>query len=157
MPLPAHADASAIGAFEHHAAIGSARTVFGAPIDWSPAIPPVTIAPADPLAGVVITNRTNLMVAPTDGLAIARPKGCSGLNPASIGAAVLGSLRCTGRQHECGSAQQQCDPVAHGTHPQNHSLTTPSWIVSFCRWRWLSDGVALRVLSRRFVASKGMP
>ena len=91
--LPAHADLSTIGAFEAHAAIGSARTVFRPPIDWAAATPPITIAAADALAGVVIANGANLMITASFRLAIARAQGCSGLNPTGIGPAVLRSLR----------------------------------------------------------------
>ena len=91
--LPAHEDLPAIGAFEAHAAICPARTVFRPPIDWAAATPPITIAAADALAGVVIANGTNLMITAPVRLAIARAQGCSGLNPTGIGPAVLRSLR----------------------------------------------------------------
>ena len=91
--LPAHADLSTIGAFEAHAAICPARTVFSPPIDWAAAIPPITIAAANALAGVVIANGTNLMITAPVRLAIARAEGGSGLNPTAIRPTVLSCLR----------------------------------------------------------------
>ena len=91
--LPAHADLPAIGAFEAHAAISPARTVFRPPIDWAAPIPPITIAAADALAGVVIANGANLMITPSYRLAIARAEGGSGLNPTGIRPTVLSCLR----------------------------------------------------------------
>ena len=70
--LPAHADLPAIGAFEAHAAVSPARTVFRPPIDWAAPIPPITIAAADALAGVVIPNGAHLMITAPFRLAIAR-------------------------------------------------------------------------------------
>ena len=91
--LPAHADLSPIGAFEADAAVRPAWTVFRPPIDRATAIPPITIAPADAFAGVVIANGANLMITPSYRLAIARAEGGSGLNPTGIRPTVLSCLR----------------------------------------------------------------
>ena len=91
--LPAHADLSPIGAFEADAAVRPAWTVFRPPIDRATAIPPITIAPADAFAGVVIANGANLMITAPFRLAIARTKGWTCLNPPGVWPAVLGSLR----------------------------------------------------------------
>jgi len=97
---PSHSNIATVGSTECHAPLGPPRLVTGTPVNRPASCPPTTVAPANTITLIVISDGTNLVVSSVLRLAVPSAIGRASLNPMPTRATVLSRTRRSSRNRE---------------------------------------------------------